>query len=91
MVVARQDRHSSDWYVGAATNELARQYDLVTDFLESGADYRVELYSDGENAHWRDNPMDFRISQMNIQAGDTIQLDMKAGGGAALRFVKVIK
>lgn len=88
LVFARKDRHSDDWYVGAASNELPRQYALVTDFLESGATYKVEIYADGEAAHWRDNPMDYTISQRTVRAGETLTLDMKPGGGAALRFVK---
>ena len=88
LVFARKDRHSDDWYVGAASNELPRQYALVTDFLESGATYNVEIYADGEAAHWRDNPMDYTISQRTVRAGETLTLDMKPGGGAALRFVK---
>ena len=88
LVFARKDRHSDDWYVGAASNELPRQYALVTDFLDSGATYKVEIYADGEAAHWRDNPMDYTISQRTVRAGETLTLDMKPGGGAALRFVK---
>jgi alpha-glucosidase len=86
MVVARQDRHSSDWYVGAASNELPRQYTLQTDFLTAGETYIAEIYADGENAHWRDNPMDYQISQRTIRAGDTVLIDMKPGGGTAIRF-----
>ncbi len=88
LVFARKDRHSDDWYVGAASNELPRQYALVTDFLDSGAIYQVEIYADGEAAHWRDNPMDYIITQRTLHAGETLILDMKPGGGAALRFVK---
>ena len=88
LVFARKDRHSDDWYVGATSNEMSREYSLVTDFLDRGATYQVEIYADGESAHWRDNPMDYTISQRTILAGDTLTLDMKPGGGAALRFVK---
>lgn len=88
MVVARQDRHSSDWYVGAASNELARQYTLQTDFLTAGETYIAEIYADGDNAHWRDNPMNYQISQKTIRAGETVLIDMKPGGGAAIRFSK---
>lgn len=88
MVVARQDRHSSDWYVGAASNELARQYTLVTDFLAPGVPYRADIYADGDNAHWRDNPMDVQISHRVIRGGDSVVIDMKPGGGAAIRFTK---
>lgn len=88
LVFARKDRHSDDWYVGAASNELPRQFALVTDFLEPGETYLVEIYADGETAHWRDNPMDYTISQRTVRAGETLTLDMKPGGGAALRFVK---
>lgn len=91
MVVARQDRHSSDWYVGAASNELARQYTLVTDFLAPGVPYRADIYADGDNAHWRDNPMDVQISHRVIRGGDSVVIDMKPGGGAAIRFSKILE
>ena len=88
LVFARQDRHSSDWYVGATTNELARRYELETTFLEKGATYNVEIYTDADDAHWRDNPMAFQMDTITLQAGDKISIDMKPGGGAALRFIK---
>ncbi|MBQ7209757.1 MAG: glycoside hydrolase family 97 protein [Paludibacteraceae bacterium] len=88
VVTARQDKASTDWYVGAITNDEKRQISFPTDFLETGCRYTVELYADGQNCDWKENPYDISISELTIEAGDTINLQLAECGGAALRFVK---
>ncbi len=38
VTIARKDRHSDDWYLGAKTDASARTVDLALDFLDAGAD-----------------------------------------------------
>jgi alpha-glucosidase len=86
LVVARQDRHSKDWYLGATTNEQSREIEVKLDFLNSDIQYRAKLYIDGEDADWETNPMSYRIEEREVSASDIIKISLKAGGGAAIQF-----
>ena len=87
VVMARQERCGTDWYVGALTDEESRLVSVPLAFLESGTDYKAEIYRDGPDAHWRDNPYDMVIEQRKVTAGDTLELRLGASGGAAIRFI----
>ena len=85
--IARRDRHSRDWYVGAIADEQERRIDVALDFLEPGRRYRAEIYRDGDTADFRTNPREIAIEQRNVTARDRLALRLAPGGGAAVRFV----
>jgi alpha-glucosidase len=86
-VVARQDRDSADWYLGAVTDEHGRALQVPLHFLEPGRRYTAEVYRDGEGAHWKDNPFAFARETREVTSADTLVLRLAAGGGQAIRFV----
>jgi alpha-glucosidase len=86
-VVARQDRDSADWYLGAVTDEHGRALQVPLHFLETGRRYTAEVYRDGEGAHWKHNPFAFARETRDITSADTLVLRLAAGGGQAIRFV----
>ena len=85
-VVARKDRESANWYIGGVTNESSRRVHITLDFLETGA-YNAEIYVDGENAHYRDEPFSIDIQHRRVGRGDVLDLYMAPGGGFAVRLV----
>lgn len=87
VVFARQDRNSEEWFLGALTDENPRQMRIDTDFLETGKQYKMQVYQDGEQAHWLDRPYEIEIFEKDIRGGDTLQLKMAASGGTAIRFI----
>ncbi|MDH3646757.1 MAG: glycoside hydrolase family 97 protein [Gammaproteobacteria bacterium] len=89
VVMARQERGGSDWYVGALTDEEARVLTVPLSFLDAGQRYRAEIYRDGSDAHWKDNPYDIVIEQQDVTAADKLQLPLGASGGAAIRLIPV--
>lgn len=88
-VIARQDRNSKDWYVGAVTNEAARTVQVSLDFLDSDCEYEMQLYADGEGAHWRDNPLALDVATETVTSRTTLTLQLAEGGGCAARFVPI--
>lgn len=86
LVMARQDKHSDSWFVGATTNEQARTLTLPLDFLTQGVVYQLVAYQDAADADWRRNPMAYQIHRQQVRAGDRLQLVLAAGGGAALQL-----
>jgi alpha-glucosidase len=87
LVVARQDRHSANWFLGATSNEQARQLTVPLDFLTPGKSYQMIRYQDAADAHWETNPMAYQIDKSIIKAGSTLVLQLQPGGGTAIEFI----
>lgn len=86
VTIARQDRDSEDWYLGSLTDEAARSFEIPLDFLDSDRSYVAEIYADGPEADWVDNPHSYRIDKFIVSAETVLQVRLAAGGGQAVRF-----
>ena len=86
-VVARQDRDSTDWYIGGVTNEDSRRVNLNLEFLEKNTRYTAFIYRDGETADYRDNPFDIKVEKKIISRDDILDLWLAPGGGFAVRII----
>ena len=82
----RQARGSQEWYLGAVTDEQARETDLALDFLTPGTRYTVQIYADAPDADWKSNPCAMRYEERTVTAADTLHIRMAPGGGCAVRF-----
>jgi glucan 1,4-alpha-glucosidase len=91
VVVARQDKASTDWYLGAITNEEGRTQTVKLDFLPAGQTFEAVTYADAPDAHWDTNPAAYRISKQKVTNKSTLKLVLAPGGGAAIRFVAIKK
>jgi alpha-glucosidase len=80
---------TGNWLLGSITNEEPRNLKIKTDFLEPGKKYKTIVYADGENAHWNDNPTSYRIISIEADHTTEIELNLAAGGGAAIGFFKL--
>ncbi|MDC8830298.1 glycoside hydrolase family 97 protein [Alteromonas gilva] len=89
LVTARQDKHSNNWYVGATTNEEPRTLSLALNFLDPHVTYKAIRYQDGPDAHWENNPEDYEIVEQQVNAGQSLTLNLKPGGGQAIEFIPV--
>jgi alpha-glucosidase len=86
VAIARKQRGSPDWFLGALTDENARSLHLKLDFLDPKGRYVAEIYRDGPNANWQTRPYDLVIEKRNVTAADTLDLNLATSGGAAVRF-----
>lgn len=84
VAIARQVRGGEDWFVGAITNEKARDVALDLDFLDAGRSYTATIYRDGEKADYRANPESYVIESRRVNAGDKIRARLAPGGGMAI-------
>lgn len=91
VVFARQGRGADEWYVGAITDGMAREFEVPLSFLAAGQRYEATIYRDGDAAHWRARPYDYEIEQRIVDREQAIGLRLAAGGGAAIRFRPVTK
>ena len=91
VVFARKERKTdkysgNDWYLGAITNEDARDIQVNLDFLEANKKYEAQIYRDGENAEWKHNPYDYVVESRVVTSQDKLTLRLATSGGAAIRF-----
>lgn len=86
--IARKDKHSEDWYIGCITNEEPRKLTISLDFLSPETQYIAQIYSDGENADWACNPTDCAIRELNVNADSSLNIQLAAAGGQAIRIIK---
>lgn len=88
---ARQGRKSKEWFLGAVTDENARDLVLPLDFLEEGKRYRAQIYRDGPNADWDTKPYDIVIEEKAVTGGESFAVRLASSGGVAVRFIPVGK
>ncbi len=87
VTIARKDRHSDDWYLGAISDEEGRELKAPLSFLDPGRKYVAQIYRDGEHADWKRAPQDIVIEEHDVTSADTLTLRLAPGGGQAIRFV----
>ncbi|MBD5306207.1 MAG: glycoside hydrolase family 97 protein [Bacteroides sp.] len=88
ITVARRDKHSDDWYVGAITDDSGRVAVVDLSFLPKGEKFEATIYEDAPDAHWKDNPQAYRIRKVNVDSQKNLRLRLAPGGGAAVRLTK---
>lgn len=87
-IVARQDRDSSDWYIGGVTNEDSRHANLYLSFLSDG-EYLAEIYADATDANYQTNKFAHKIFEQKVTKDSIIKIFMAPGGGFAIRLRKL--
>ena len=87
VTIARKDRNSDDWYLGAITDEEGRTLAASLTFLDRRRRYRAQIYRDGPTANWRGEARrDIVIEERIVTSADTLSLVLAPGGGQAIRF-----
>jgi alpha-glucosidase len=86
ITIVRKDRESEDWYLGSVTDEERRVLEAPLTFLESDRQYVAEVYADGADADWEQNPLAIDIHEMLVGSRTVLELRLAPGGGQAVRF-----
>ncbi len=85
--IARKDRQSNDWYIGAVTDGNARTLSVPLAFLDPGVSYEAEVYRDGDEADYRnEHRFDLTIEKRSVSARDMMTIKLAPGGGQAIRI-----
>lgn len=88
ITVARLDKNSSDWYVGAITDDKARVALIDMSFLPKDEKFEATIYEDAPDADWKENPQAYRIRKVKVDSKTKLRQRLAPGGGAAIRIVK---
>ena len=91
LTIARKEKGSANWFIGAITNEKSRNATLSLNFLDQGKKYEAVLYLDAVNADWKTNPEAYQIKKMTVSSTTKLSLRLAAGGGAAVSIKPISK
>ena len=86
VTIARKDRHSDDWFLGSITDDSGRNLKAALSFLDPNTTYVAEIYRDGENADWEENPYEMVYEEKLVDSSMTLDLRLATSGGQAIRF-----
>ena len=86
ITVARLDKNSDDWYVGAITDENEREAIIDMSFLPTGQKFIATIYADASDAHWDTNPQAYVISEKEVTSKTKLKQKLAPGGGTAIRI-----
>ncbi|MFD2162223.1 glycoside hydrolase family 97 protein [Paradesertivirga mongoliensis] len=84
VVMARKGRNG-EWYIGAMTDEAARNFNLNLSFLEPGQ-YTLQYWKDGINAAL--DAQDFKTGTIEVTSQSTIKAELETAGGWVARIIK---
>ena len=91
LTIARKAKGKDEWYLGAITDENARQQTVKLDFLTPDIRYVATIYADGKGADWEKNPMSYQIQEVAVTSKSKLELRLAPGGGAAVSFKPIVR
>ena len=84
LTIARKAKNKEEWYIGAITDEQAREIKILLSYLTPKRSYVATLYTDAADAHWENNPMAYRIQHFLVNDRTVLRIALASGGGAAI-------
>jgi glucan 1,4-alpha-glucosidase len=87
IVIARKAKGKANWFIGAITDENARDFTSSLNFLDAGKKYLATIYHDADNASWNDNPEAYKIEKFIVTSTTKLQLKLAPGGGTAVSMM----
>ncbi len=87
VVIARKGKGTENWFLGAITDENARQFVEDLSFLDKGKKYIATIYADAPDADWKTNPEAYTIKKMTVTSTTHLSLKLAPGGGTAISIV----
>lgn len=89
LTVARKDKKSENWFLGAITDENSRDTEIKLDFLSPNKKYKAIIYQDGTDADWQKNPKSYVIKTIQVTSKSKIKLHLAQGGGVAISLMPI--
>lgn len=89
IIMTRKAKGKANWFLGAITDEQARNFTISLDFLDKNKNYEVAIYRDADDADWQKNPEAYKIEKRMVRGGadSKIELKLAPGGGCAISFI----
>jgi hypothetical protein len=84
ITIARKAKGTSDWFIGAITDENSRNAAFTLNFLDKGKKYVATIYADADNADCQTNPEAYQIKKYLVNDKTKLNLKLANGGGASV-------
>jgi len=91
IIEARKAKGKDSWFLGAITDENARKFKVVPDFLDKDKWYMATIYRDGADANWEKNPESYEIVKKIVNTRSELEIGLAPGGGCAISFIPLSK
>lgn len=88
ITIARKAKGKEEWYIGAITDENARDAVIDFSFLPAGKKYTATVYADGKDAHWQTNPKSYTIKDITVTNKTKLKQHLAPSGGTAISVKK---
>lgn len=89
VIISRKEKGSPNWFLGAITDEKARQFKVSLNFLDADKTYQAIIYKDAVDADWQNNPEAYVIEKTTVTKNSFINLNLAPGGGTAISFMPI--
>ena len=89
VTIARQEKGSTNWFVGNVNGTNGRTSTFNLDFLEKGKKYTATIYADAKNAHYKTNPQAYTISSKKVNYKSKLSIWSAPGGGFAISIKEI--
>lgn len=87
IIIARKAKGKDSWFMGAITDEAARNFTTGLAFLDAGKKYVATVYRDADNASWNDNPEAYVVEKFIVDSKTKLKLKLAPGGGTAVSLM----
>ncbi len=87
IIMARKAKGSPNWFLGAITDENARNLTSSLDFLDAGRKYVATIYRDADDASWNNKPEAYVIEKILVDSKTILKLKLAPGGGTAVSLM----
>lgn len=86
VTIARKDKYSENWFLGAITDENPRNTEISLSFLSPKTKYQAIIYEDTADAHFLTNPKGYQIRKVTVTNKSKLKLSLAPSGGTAIHF-----
>ncbi len=86
--IAREERDTGNWFVGAITDESPRDLEIDFSFLPDGISFQATYYKDHPEAHFRENPTALEIEKQTVNNSSQQTFHLAPGGGLAISLIR---
>ena len=85
VTIARKS--NQDWFIGAITNNDARNLEINLDFLDENSKYEAIIYLDDASVKTKTK---VDVKKLKVRKGKKIKLNLSPSGGAAIQIKKIV-
>lgn len=84
ITIARKAKGKNEWFIGAITDENAREANLTFEFLPKGKTFTATIYADAPNASYDKNPQAYAIKTVKVNSKTKLKQKLATSGGCAV-------